>query len=83
MGLHNLFGGGQRPPQGQQKDPMQIARQLGQNTSGMMQSVGLNIPASMNGNGMDAMNHLLKSGQINQQQYDQAMQFARKLLGGR
>lgn len=83
MGLHNLFGGGQRTQQEQPKDPMQIARQLGQNTSGMMQSVGLNIPASMNGNGMGAMNHLLKSGQINQQQYDQAMQFARKLLGGR
>ena len=81
MGLHNLRGG-QPPQQGQQQqDPMQIARQLGQDTSGMMGKVGLNVPQNLNGNGMGAMNHLLQSGQINQQQYDQAMQFARKLLG--
>ena len=82
MGLHNLRGG-QPPQQAQQQDPMQIARQLGQDTSGMMGKVGLNVPQNLNGNGMGAMDHLLKSGQINQQQYDQAMQFARKLLGRR
>lgn len=83
MGLRNLLGG--QPPQQaqQQQAPMQIARQLGQDTSGMMGKVGLNVPSNLNGNGMGAMDHLLKSGQINQQQYDQAMQFARKLLGRR
>lgn len=81
MGLHNLRGGQPQQQAQQQQDPMQIAQQIGQNTSGMMQRVGLNIPANMNGNGMGAMNHLLQSGQISQKQYDQAMQFARKMLG--
>lgn len=80
MGLKNLIGG-QPPAAARQQDPMQIARQLGQNTSGMMQQVGVNVPQNLNGNGQGAMDHLLKSGQISQQQYDQAFEFARKLLG--
>lgn len=80
MGLKNLRGGQPQEP-GNQQDPMQIARQLGQNTSGMMQQVGLNVPQNLNGNGQGAMDHLLKSGQINQQLYDQAFAFARRLLG--
>ena len=83
MGLKNLRGG--QPPAAarQQQDPMQISRQLGQNTGSMMQQVGLNVPQGLNGNGQGAMDHLLKSGQISQQQYDQAFQFARRLLGKR
>lgn len=65
--VNPLFGmlGGQ--------NPMQMLMQLKQNPLSMLQRVGLNIPSNLN-NPQQIVEHLTKTGQINQAQLNQAQQ---------
>lgn len=65
--LFNMLGGGQ--------NPMQMLMQLKQNPLGLLQKVGFNIPANLN-NPQQIVEHLTKTGQINQAQLNQAQQMA-------
>ena len=62
-----LIGGGMNP-QG-------MLTQLMQNPIGMLQKVGFNVPQNLN-NPQDIIQHLMNSGQISQQQLQQAQQQA-------
>jgi len=65
--LFNMLGGGQ--------NPMQMLMQLKQNPLGLLQKVGFNIPTNLN-NPQQIVEHLTKTGQINQAQLNQAQQMA-------
>lgn len=61
-------------------NPMNILNmlpQLKQNPIALLQKVGLNIPANMT-NPQQMIQHLMNSGQITQQQYDNACQMAKQ-----
>ena len=68
-----LFGmlGGQNP----MSNKMQILSQLKQNPLSILQRVGYNIPTNLN-NPQQIIEHLTKTGQINQNQLNQAQQMA-------
>jgi len=66
--LFNMLGGG--------SNPMQMLMQLKQNPLGLLQRVGFNIPTNLN-NPQQIVEHLTKTGQINQAQLNQAQQMAR------
>lgn len=58
-------------------NPMQILQRLQQNPMQMLQQVGLNLPQNVNMNDPNAIiQHLMNSGQVTQQQYEQARQMA-------
>lgn len=65
--LFSMLGGGQ--------NPMQMLMQLKQNPLGLLQKVGFNIPTNLN-NPQQIVEHLTKTGQINQAQLNQAQQMA-------
>lgn len=65
--LFNMLGGG--------SNPMQMLMQLKQNPLGLLQKVGFNIPTNLN-NPQQIVEHLTKTGQINQAQLNQAQQMA-------
>lgn len=69
--LFNMLGGG--------SNPMQMLMQLKQNPLGLLQRVGFNIPTNLN-NPQQIVEHLTKTGQINQAQLNQAQQMA-KMFG--
>ena len=54
---------------------MQMLTQLRQNPVGLLQKAGFNIPANINGP-QAILQHLTQTGQINQQQLNQAQQMA-------
>lgn len=54
---------------------MQMLTQFKQNPMAMLQQAGLNVPNNIN-DPQAMIEHLMKSGQITQQQYDQARQMA-------
>lgn len=56
---------------------MQQFQMFMQNPLGYMMQKGMNIPQGMN-NPNDIVQHLLNTGQITQQQYNQAAQMARQ-----
>lgn len=61
-------------------NPMNILNmlpQLKQNPMALLQRVGLNIPANVT-NPQQMIQHLMNSGQITQQQYDNACQIAKQ-----
>lgn len=62
---------------GQQNNPMQMLQQIRQNPAAVLQRAGLNIPAGMN-DPQQIIQHLMQSGQVSQQRYQQAMQMMRK-----
>lgn len=66
-----LFGmlGGQNP----MSNMMQILSQLKQNPLSVLQRVGYNIPTNLS-NPQQIVEHLTKTGQINQAQLNQAQQ---------
>lgn len=62
---------------GQQQNPMQMLQQIRQNPAAILQRAGLNIPAGMS-DPRQIIQHLMQSGQVSQQRYQQAMQMMRK-----
>lgn len=62
---------------GQQNNPMQMLQQIRQNPAAILQKAGLNIPAGMS-DPQQIIQHLMQSGQVSQQRYQQAMQMMRK-----
>ena len=67
--LFNALGGGSMG------NMMQMLTQLRQNPVGLLQKAGFNIPANINGP-QAILQHLTQTGQINQQQLNQAQQMA-------
>ena len=65
--LFGMLGGNQ--------NPMQMLMQLKQNPLGLLQRVGFNIPTNLT-NPQQIVEHLTKTGQINQTQLNQAQQMA-------
>lgn len=81
MSLFDSLGnGGQQ--QGQPMNPMHALAQLQNDPAGTLRQVGLNIPAGMN-NPQQIVQHLLQSGQLPQNRFDQAMQMMGQLMGRR
>lgn len=62
--LFNMLGG---------QNPMQMLMQLKQNPMSLLQRVGFNVPTNLN-NPQQIVEHLTKTGQINQTQLNQAQQ---------
>lgn len=56
-------------------NPMQMLSQLKSNPLGLLRQAGFNVPGNMN-NPQDIIQHLMNSGQISQQQLNQAQQMA-------
>lgn len=54
---------------------MQMLPQIKQNPMGVLRQAGMNVPANMN-NPNDILNHLIQSGQVNQQTLDYAQRMA-------
>ena len=64
-------------------DPGQVAAQLQGNTAAMLQQAGVNVPASAQGNAGSIIQHLLKTGQIDQRRLQQAQAMAARFRGRR
>lgn len=56
-------------------NPMQMLQQLRQNPAQMLRQAGLNVPDNLN-DPNQIIQHLMNSGQISQQRYEQARQMA-------
>lgn len=56
-------------------NPMQMLQQLRQNPVRMLRQAGLNVPDNLN-DPNQIIQHLMNSGQISQQRYEQARQMA-------
>ena len=56
-------------------NPMQMLQQLRQNPVQMLRQAGLNVPDNLN-DPNQIIQHLMNSGQITQQRYEQARQMA-------
>jgi hypothetical protein len=59
----------------QRPNPMQMLQQLKQNPVGFLRQAGVNIPANLNDPNA-IIQHLLNSGQVSQQRYEQARMMA-------
>ena len=59
-------------------NPMQMLAQLKSNPLGMLRKYGFNVPDNVN-SPEAIIQHLMNSGQINQQQYNQARQMAQQM----
>ena len=70
--LFSALGGG--------NNMMQMLAQLKQNPLALLQRAGFNIPANIN-SPQQIIQHLTQTGQINQNQLNQAQQMA-QMLGG-
>ena len=57
---------------------MQMLPQFKQNPMGALRQAGMNVPANMNDPNA-ILNHLIQSGQVNQQQLDYAQRMAQML----
>lgn len=60
---------------GNRMNPMQMLQQLKQNPVGFLRQAGVNIPANLNDPNA-IIQHLLNSGQVSQQRYEQARRMA-------
>ena len=69
--LFSMLGGNQNPL----GNMMQMLTQLKQNPMSLLQRAGYNIPTNLN-NPQQIVEHLTKTGQINQTQLNQAQQMA-------
>lgn len=67
MSFFNQLGGQQRP------NPMQMMQQLRADPTGFLRQAGLNVPSGIT-DPQQIINHLMQSGQVSQQRYQQAMQ---------
>lgn len=68
MQMNRPFGG----------NPAQMLQQLMQNPAAILQRAGMNIPSGMT-SPADIIQHLMNSGQINQQQFERARQMAQTM----
>ena len=73
MNNRNPFGGNM--PSMPRMNPMQMLQQLRQNPMQMLRQAGYNVPENLNSPN-DIIQHLMNSGQISQQRYEQARQMA-------
>lgn len=71
--MNNPLIGGQQP----QANPMQMLQQLRQNPIQFLQRAGMNVPQGMNDPNA-IIQHLMNTGQVSQQRYNQAVQMARQ-----
>lgn len=68
---------------GQQMNPMQMLQQLKQNPMQFLMQRKFNIPKEINVSDPNAiLNHLVSTGQVSQQAYNQARQTAQQMMGG-
>lgn len=58
-------------------NPMQMLQQLQQNPVQFLKQAGLNIPENLNSPN-DIIQHLMNSGQVSQERYEQARQMAKR-----
>jgi len=63
-----------------QGNPMQMLSQLKSNPASVLKQAGYNVPANIN-SPQEIINHLLNSGQINNQRLNMAQQMARQFRG--
>lgn len=71
--LFSMLGGSQNP----MGNMMQMLTQLKQNPMSLLQRVGFNVPTNLN-NPQQIVEHLTKTGQINQNQLNQIQQMAQQ-----
>ncbi len=76
-GLFKALGG---MPQNQQMNPMQMVQQLRSNPLQFLQKAGYKVPQNLNDPNA-IIQHLMNTGQVSQQRYEQARQMAAKLTG--
>ena len=69
--MNNPMFGGNMP----RVNPMQMLQQLRQNPVQMLRQAGLNVPDNLN-DPNQIIQHLMNSGQISQQRYEQARKMA-------
>ena len=62
--------------------PMQMLMQIKNNPMAFLQRAGMRVPSNMNDPNA-IIQHLLNSGQISQQKYDQARQMAQQFMRSR
>lgn len=72
MSLFDSLGSDNQPHE-QQMTPQQAFAQLQADPVSVLKEIGLNIPAGMN-NPQQMVQHLLRSGQVPQSRFAQAMQ---------
>ena len=73
MSIYDQLGQGPAP-----MNPMQMLFQIKQNPSAVLRQAGLNIPSGMN-NPQQIIQHLLQTGQVPQNRYQQAMQMMSRM----
>lgn len=59
----------------QRPNPMQMLQQIKSNPAAFLRQVGVNVPANLNDPNA-IIQHLLNSGQVSQQRYEQARRMA-------
>lgn len=59
----------------QKPNPMQMLQQIKSNPAAFLRQVGVNVPANLNDPNA-IIQHLLNSGQVSQQRYEQARRMA-------
>lgn len=62
-------------------NPLQMLNQIKQNPMSFLVQRGLNVPQEIANDPNKIIEHLMKSGQISQQQYDTAVQMAQQFKG--
>lgn len=62
-----------------QMNPMQMIQQLQANPIQFLQKAGFNVPANLNDPNA-IIQHLMNSGQVSQQRYEQARQMAQQFI---
>lgn len=63
-------------------NPFQMVQQLQQNPMQFIRQAGFNVPNNLT-NPNDIIQHLMNSGQVTQQRYDQARRMAAQMRGGK
>lgn len=76
-GLFRALGG---MPQNQQMNPMQMVQQLMSNPLQFLQKAGYKVPQNLNDPNA-IIQHLMNTGQVSQQRYEQARQMAARFMG--
>lgn len=61
----------------QQMNPMQMLQQLRRNPMEFIKKAGFTVPENLD-NPNDIIQHLMNTGQVSQQRYDQAVKMARQ-----
>lgn len=59
-------------------NPMQMLNQIKQNPMQFIMQKGFNLPEGIGNDPNKIIDHLMKSGQISQQQYDRAVRMAQQ-----